>query len=97
MENTTKTNYQKLLYRNKITTFEVWQWKGYSKDDRNGLRNFLGENCDFCYFSGELVIYPYRDYPIGIAVGDYIIKDTSGYCVPMSKDIFETLFEPITE
>jgi hypothetical protein len=84
-----------MKYRNKITEFEVWKWNGYNNDDREGLRNFLGEGCDYCYYSGELVIYPYRNNPIYIGVGDYIVKDINGYCIPISQNIFETLFEKI--
>ena len=86
-----------MKYRSKTTEFEVWQWKGYNNDDRDGLRNFLGKGCDYCYYSAVLVIYPYNNQPINVVVGDYIVKDISGYCFPIPQNVFETLFEPIKE
>lgn len=85
-----------MKYRNNTTEFEVWQWKGYNNDDREGLYNFLGASYKYhCYNSGELVVYPYRNQPIYVSVGDYIVKDTNGYFFPIPQDMFETLFEQI--
>ena len=83
-----------MKYRNKTKEFEVWQWKGYKHNDKEGLHKFFEENYKkYCYSDDSLVIYPYNYQPIYVAVGDYIVKDVSGYFFPIPPNIFETLFE----
>lgn len=83
-----------MRYRSKAREFEVWQWKGYKHDDKDGLHRFFGNSYkNYCYYSDVLVIYPYNREPIQVVVGDYIVKDVSGYFFPIPSNIFETLFE----
>jgi hypothetical protein len=86
-----------MKYRSKINEFEVWQWKGYNHDDREGLCKFLNDATydKHCYNSGTLVIYPYNDTPFSVCKGDYIIKDTMGSFFPVPQDMFEKMFEKI--
>lgn len=85
-----------MRYKNKTTEFEVWQWKGYKHNDKEGLHKFFGENYkNYSYHDDLLVIYTYHNQPLYVAVGDYIVKDVNGCFFPMPKDIFDTLFEEI--
>jgi hypothetical protein len=78
----------------KAAEVKVWQWKGYNHDDRDGLKNFLGESFkNHFYMSGELYIHTYNCTPTPIKVGDYIVKDIDGRYYPIPSDVFETLFK----
>ena len=85
-----------MKYRNKVSEFKVWQWKGYKHDDIEGLYNFFGGNYKRHFFYDDvLVINSYRYTPIHVNVGDYIIKNEIGDYYPIPQDIFEKLFEKI--
>jgi hypothetical protein len=61
-----------------------------------GLHNFLNASYkNYGYYSDALIIYPYNSEPIQVAIGDYIVKDTTGYFFPVPQHIFNTLFEKI--
>lgn len=83
-------------YRKKPVEIEAVQWTG---DNLAELRKMEGFNSVHTCFGGRLNIFPLKmlEGMMFVSVGDYIIKGVQGEFYPCKPEIFEQIYEEVTE
>ena len=80
-------------YCKKLIVIEAVQWKG---DNYEEIYNFTRGNCYFPTNSGNLIIKTVEGNMIA-KKESYIIKTRSGNFYPCRKEIFEEIYEEVSD
>ena len=80
----------------KPVLIEALRWPGSLPPlsaERREINAFLGKQ-DARFHGGVLQIHTRQDGTLEAQPGDWIVKDATGECYPVPKDVFEATYEP---
>ena len=86
-----------MKFRKKPVVIEAMQWDG-SVESIQAIQNTFGFDVEYYVDDDEITVYCITlEGELNVSPNDWIIKGINGELYPRKPDIFEELYEPVTE